>query len=417
MPHSTPPIYLGRQPILDRREELVGFELLFRDSSHNAAHITGATRATATVVAHAFTELGIGNALGCLDAYLNVDGAFLLDDAIELLPPDKVILEILESVVATPRVVERCRHLRELGFRIALDDVGEAPDQRAPLFEFADILKIDLALVSGDRLPAAVETHRRPNTKLLAEKISQHEQFKHCADLGFDLFQGYYFARPAILKGRKLDSSKVVLMRLLSQTLADADTPVLEASFKQAPGLTINLLRLVNSVASGLRVKISSLRHAITVLGRRQLQRWLQLLLYTDPTGSTRLTNPLLQLAATRGRVMEGLAKTVASKDDAFSDHAFVCGVMSLTPALLDMPLAQILEQVSLAQPIADALLEGKGRLGQMLSIVEAMEGDDTELIDEKLLALPMLHIETLTEALAEAMRWANHIGEESDEA
>jgi EAL and modified HD-GYP domain-containing signal transduction protein len=410
-------IYLGRQPIVDRNQELVGFELLFRDGPLNAAKVTDDTHATSTVVSHAFSELGLGNALGCMDCFLNVDTEFLLDDAIELLPTATTVLEILESVVATPDIVARCEALRAMGFRIAIDDIVRLDDPRAPLFSLTAIFKIDLMLVGDAALPPLVAGLRKATTAmLLAEKVDEPARFASCKALGFDLFQGYYFARPTVLSGRKLDSSKVVLMKLLTQIIEDVDTPVLENSFKQAPGLSVNLLRLVNSVASGLKVRISSLRHAITVLGRRQLQRWLQLLLYTDPSGATKLTNPLLQLAATRGRLMELLARSVAHNDAGFADHAFVCGVMSLTPALLDMPLQQILAQVNLAAPISEALLAGKGRLGQMLGVVEAMESEDTAALADRLRELPMLHAEQLTAALADALRWANHIGEEVPE-
>ena len=416
MTTPTVHIYLGRQPVVDRNQDLIGFELLFRDGPLLPARVTDNAEATATVVAHAFSELGLGDAMGAMSCFINVDAGFLLDDTIELLPAEQTVIEVLETVVATPAIVDRCVALRALGFRLALDDVVDFQDGRAPLYAMADILKVDVLAVGPATLPRLVAKLRQSPAKLLAEKVEDPEQFAACLALGFDYFQGYYFARPTVLTGRKLDNSRLSLLKLLAQIDEDVETQALEASFKQSPALSVNLLRLVNSVASGMRVRISSLRHAITVLGRRQLQRWLHLLLYTDPSGSTRLTNPLLQLAATRGRLMELLAQHVAHDDHGFADHAFVCGVMSLTPALFDQPMAQILAQVSLATSISEALLNGSGRLGQLLAVVSAMEAEDTSELARRLLALPMLHAEQLSAALAEALRWANHIGEELSE-
>jgi c-di-GMP-related signal transduction protein len=410
------PVYLGRQPILDHQQQLVAYELLFRNSPRNLAEVTDGTLATATVVANAFGELGIGNALGCLQAYINVDAALLVDDALELLPPAQVVLEVLEEVPASASVMARLEELRRAGFQLALDDFSGAADPRLPMLPLADIVKIDLPLVGEAALPSLVASLRqrgRPTLLLLAEKIDSREQLLHCQALGFDLYQGYHFAKPAIITGRRLDNSKVVLLKLMAQILEDADTAVLEAGFKQAPGLSINLLRLVNSVASGLRVRISSLRHAITVLGRRQLQRWLQLLLYTDPSGQATLDNPLLQLAATRGRLMELLAAHVARHDERLAEHAFMVGVMSLTPALFGMPLGQVLAQVSLAAPICEALVNYKGRLGQLLAVVEAMEQEDPRALRAPLHELPMVHPEHLSAALASAMAWSAAIGRE----
>lgn len=408
-------IYLARQPVLDRAQHLVGFEFLFRHGPTAAAVIDSHVTATATVVAHAFSELSLAHALGNLSAFINVDEDLLLDDAIELLPPQQVVLEILESVQPTPEIIERCRQLRALGFRLALDDVACLGDGRTVFCEHVSIAKLDLKATPAEMLPDLVARFRASGSLLLAEKVEDREDFSRCVDLGFDLFQGYYFARPAIISGRRINHAKLALLKLLTLLNEDADTPTIEESFKQAPGLSLNLLRLVNSVGSGLSVRVSSLRHAITILGRRQLQRWLQILLYTDSEGGGRIDNPLLQLAATRGRVMENLAHSVFPGEPAVADQAFMCGVLSLTPALFGQPMEQILQQILLAQHITDALEKRKGRLGQLLQVVEAMERDEDALDLDTCIDLPMLGSRALNKALAEAMAWANSIGKEVD--
>lgn len=409
------PIYLGRQPILDANLKLAGFELLFRSSEVNAAQFAAGTHATASVVANAFTELGIADALGFRRGFINVDSGFLLDDAVELLPPGQVVLELLEDVAVTAEIVARCESLRAAGFVFALDDLAMLDDPRMPMLPLASIVKLDLPQLGNESVARLVrELRQRCDAKLLAEKIDTGEQLDFCKGLGFDLYQGYFFARPAVLQGKRIDNSRIALMKLLTQILDDADTAVLEDGFKQAPGLTVNLLRLVNSVATGLRVRITSLRHAITILGRRQLQRWLQLLLYTDPTGNEKLAeNPLLQLAATRGRLMELLAAEVAPNDSKLAELAFMCGVMSLTPALFQRPLEEVLAQVSLATPICDALTARKGRLGELLALVESTETEESDAVTERMRAFPMLRTENLSSALSAALTWANAIGED----
>lgn len=410
------PIYLGRQPILDAKLHLAGYELLFRSGTTNAAQFADGTQATASVVAHAFTELGIGDALGFRRGFINVDSVFLLDDAIELLPPDQVVLEILENVSATPQIIARVEALRAAGFLFALDDLISIADPRLPLLPLVHIVKLDLPQLGETAVTELVQALRaRCSAKLLAEKVDNAEQLKFCKSLGFDYYQGYFFAKPSILQGRRIDNSRLSLLKILAQLLEDADTALLEKGFKESPGLTVNLLRLVNSVATGLRVKITSLRHAITILGRRQLQRWLQLLLYTDPSGKDSLAeNPLLQLAATRGRLMELLAVEVAPRDERLADYAFMCGVMSLTPALFERPLEEVLAQVNLAAPICDALIERKGRLGELLALVESTETEDPEVVTARLRVFPMLQTEVFTVALAAALAWANQIGKNS---
>ncbi|MCC7269293.1 MAG: EAL domain-containing protein, partial [Rhodocyclaceae bacterium] len=344
---SAQEIFIGRQPILDREQQLYAYELLFRSGAQNRAQVTDDLAATATVLSHVFSELGLEAALGPYLGFVNLDARMLASDAIELLPREKFVLEVLETVDITPEVVSRCRELKEKGFTLALDDFVAFEERHKPLLELADIVKVDLMGMEAAALHRTVAALRPWKVRLLAEKVDDEAQVKVCRELGFELFQGYYFAKPAIIAGKKLSHSELVLMRLLGLVLDDADTPQIEDVFKQAPGLTLNLMRLTNSAASGLRQKIASLRHAITVLGRRQLQRWLQLLLFTNPSGGG--ANPLLQLAATRGRFLELLAGELTGANRDFEDRAFMTGIMSLMPALLQVPIGEIVASLSVA--------------------------------------------------------------------
>ena len=409
-------IFLGRQPILGREQKLFAYELFFRDgliATGNRAEILDPTHATATVIANAFAELSTNDVLGPYRGFINVDRDILFSDLIEALPQQLVALEILESVKPTPEVLARCQQLHDLGFMLAADDVIEVNELSRPLLALADIIKVDIQNMEAGRLRAVVEQLKPFGKKLLAEKVETAEQLSLCQSLGFDLFQGYFFAKPTLIVGKKLNPSQLVLIRLLGLVFEDADTSAIEAAFKTEPGLTVNMLRLTNSVACGLSINITSLRHAITILGRRQLQRWLQLLIFTTPKGGTQGVNPLLQLAATRGRVMELIAERVVPRNREFADHSFMVGIMSLMPALLGMQMADILDQLPVAQRVKQALLDYAGQHGLMLRLVEATEQPDPLALEEPLSHLPVINSDFLGACLTQGLAWANGLGQE----
>jgi c-di-GMP-related signal transduction protein len=404
-------LFLGRQPILDRDQQLFAYELLFRSGSRNAAEFTDGVRATATVIANAFSELGVADALGTYRGFINVDEEFLFSDLLELLPSQSVVLEILETVPPTPAVIERCKALKAAGFTLALDDVIQLEPQFAELLSLVEIVKVDIQPLSRVELMQLVMKLKPMGKQLLAEKVDSREQMEQCLKLGFSLFQGYYFAKPTIIAGKKLDHSQLSLMKLMGLLLSDAATAEIETALKPEPGLTVNLLRMTNSVGAGSTTTITSLGHAITVLGRRQLQRWLQLLLFAagSKPGST---NPLLLMAATRGRLMELLAEEHQPGDSALADQAFMVGIMSLMPALISLPIREIVAPLGIADHVRDALCEGSGSLGALLHLAENSETGDLDALGDSLQLLPRLSLKALNRAQTHALQWANTISQ-----
>jgi EAL and modified HD-GYP domain-containing signal transduction protein len=403
-------IFLGRQPILDRQQRIVAYELLFRNGARNGATVTDHALATATVVANAFGEFGLVDALGHCRGFINVDADFLFSDVIELLPPDKVVLEILETVRVTQELVGRCRELHARGFSLALDDIVDLGDEYHDLLELIEVVKVELPALNRSQLERFVRHCKPLGLTLLAEKIDTPEQAKQCLDLGFDLFQGYYFARPAVLRGKKVDSSRLGMMRLLNLVIGDADGSELEAVFKGEPALSLNLLRLTNSVGNSPGVRITSLRHAITVLGQRPLQRWLQLLLFARPDTGT--ANPLLVLAATRGRLMELMGGRLRPRDTGFADRAFMTGILSLTPALFEADIVTVISPLNLPPEVLGALLEKTGELGCLLDLTEQLERGNFDGTYADLTILPALNIGILNHCQAEALAWANRLAD-----
>jgi len=368
--------FLARQPILGRDQKLVAFELLFRAAAeHEDAQLTDYAAATAAVISHA-SQLGMKQVVGEQVAFVNVDEVVLMSDFVRFLPPDKVILEILETVQATPAVLARVRELKELGFKFALDDVIGHSEQVSKLMNLVDVIKVDLQGVSHGELAELARTLRGPHQKLLAEKVETVEEFQLCLELGFEYFQGYYFARPAILSGKKISPSEMVLLRLLELINSNADNEAIEAAVKRDTLLSLNLLRLVNSHLNGTGTgHIESVAEALARLGRSQLQRWLQILLYSGPDGHVELDSPLLQMATTRGRLLELMTLTLHPGDIDGANNAFTIGIMSLMDALFAVPMHEILERVEVSGEVRAALLERAGDYGAMLQVAEELEG------------------------------------------
>jgi c-di-GMP-related signal transduction protein len=402
-------IFLGRQPILDRDQRIVAYELLFRAADTPGVTVTDDMHATASVIHHAFSEMGIQAVLGSQLGFINISTEMLLSDMVELLPKEQVVLELLETINVDDAVIERCRVLRQQGFTLALDDFV-FNESRRPLLALADIVKVDLLLHSQDELQVTVDQLKQWPVKLLAEKVDSAEQADYCHSLGFDLFQGYFFARPMVLSAKRTDPSQMALIQLLGLLLKDADTQKIEQIFKQHPNLTYNLMRLVNSVACGVRRSITSVSQAIMVLGRQQLLRWLQLLMFTLQSGST-YPSPLLVLAATRGKMMELLAVKLQRNAD-YCDEAFMAGILSLIESLINKSLAEIVSELNLGERLSAALLSREGELGTLLQLVESVEQADLDRTHSLLAQTGTLSLSNLTAAEIEAMNWANQIAE-----
>ncbi|WP_224957542.1 EAL and HDOD domain-containing protein [Geomonas subterranea] len=401
--------FLGRQPILDRTQQIMGFELLFRSpESLYAANILDVQAASASVIVNALTQFGIQDVLGRHKGFFNVTREVLMSDAVELLPKERVVIELLESIVADQEVLERCRSLKALGFSLALDDHVYSPAFH-DIYRLIDIVKVDVLETPAQSLPEMVENLRKWPLTLLAEKVENAEHYKFCSQLGFDLFQGYYFARPVVLRQNKIDIGKITMMQLMKQVMADAEWGEIEETFKQNPGLTYNLLRLVNSVAMGLRVRIKTLRHALTVLGLEQLKRWITLALYAsnDQNG---VQSPLLEMAATRGKLMELLILASRGRGAGeLADQGFMVGILSLIDVLFEDSMAELVGKLNLVENVKSALLHREGDLGGLLVLAEMLERADFAAVSEQL-DICELELDQLLSAQLETFSWADKL-------
>ena len=402
--------YLGRQPILDRNQNLYGYELLFRNAPVGPAHITTELSATAAVIAHA-SQLGMEKTIGDALGFVNVDADVIMTDIFSFLPREKMVLELCSTVELTPALLARVEELVGQGFRFALVDVDGESETAAALLPLVEYVKMDMRNTPLSTLMKLAPRFRQQKKKLVAEKVETREEFKNALDLEFDYFQGYYFSRPVIMSGKKLSPSQLAVMELMTLITSDADNIEIERAIKRDVSLALNLLRLVNTPAVGARQRIDSLSQAVTMLGRRQLQRWLQIMLYAEPSKRGHSMTPLLMLATTRGRLLELLGGKLRPNERQVADIAFTVGIMSLMDTLFGMPMAEILAQIPVNDEVLDALLHRSGFYGDLLKLAECIERIDE--MDEHI--LPVLRglavsSDDLLELELAAFEWSDNV-------
>jgi len=402
--------FIGRQPILNRKQEIIGYELLFRAAGdHQAALYNDQAQASASVIASALSDFGLQDILGDKYGFLNITSAMLSSEVLELLPVEQSVLELLENVELDETARLRCTNLKSLGFRIALDDHIYHPDHAA-FYNMVDIVKVDTLTTDPAKLPEIAASLRSYPVQLLAERVETVEMFEQCRECGFELFQGYFFERPAIISRKRIDASGIGMLKLLQQLHEDADINAIEEIFREDPGLTFQLLKLVNSVMTGTRDKIKSLRHAIMLLGIIQLRRWMQLSLFAGKDESG-LNSPLLEMAAVRGRLMELLVlqESAGQRSTELAESAFLTGILSLLDALYETSMEQIVEGLNLSEDLAVALLRHEGRLGQLLLLAKKLERSEFAAVQE-LFASLSISLDQLLEAQLDAFSWRSSI-------
>jgi EAL and modified HD-GYP domain-containing signal transduction protein len=407
--NSSAEVFLGRQPILDGKKQIIAYELLFRSkNSLDDAEVEDDLQATSTVIVNTLSQFGLDQVLGKKVGFLNVSASFLLSETVNLLPPERIVLEILEDVPISPLIVARCEQLKEMGFKLALDDFEYRSEYDA-LFPMIDYVKIDLTLTPAAKLPELVKFLRKStNAKLIAEKVEEIALFEQCQLLGFDAFQGFFFAKPTLLKSKKPQPHQTVLMRIMGELLGDVNLGNLEKLFKDNPSLTLSLLKLVNSVGiGGGRQSIESIRQAIVVLGQKQLLRWVQLLLYTSPDG--KLGGTLMMQVANRARLMELIAKHIDAYQANFSEQAFMVGMLSLADVVMQITPEEVFQQIKLSEEIEQAVLKHEGILGQLLVLALKIENADFKAAERDIEALGISANDLLAIQL-ETMQWANQM-------
>jgi len=377
---------IGRQPILANNEHIVAYELLFRSiGSANNAVVLDATFSSANVINNTLTNFGIQNLLGEHRGFINLDHELLMSDVLEILPRDQIVLELLESLEVTDELVARCRTLKEMGFTLALDDHEYSPIYH-DLYSIADIVKVDLIQTPLERVPEMVDLLRPYPIKLLAEKVESRNEFLACRDMKFDYFQGYYFAKPSVLEKKQFTESGVTLFKLMRLLSDDAEIEEIENQIKTDSSLTFKLLVMANSAALGVRERVDSVRKAISIVGRNQIKRWVQLALFASEDTKAS-ANPLIDMAAVRAGLMEQLAQRIPqlSYDPDASEKAFLTGILSLLEKVYTISIDELTTKLNLSDEIRSALTAREGVYGKLITLAEKSEALDFNVVENML--------------------------------
>ncbi len=398
--------FIGRQPIMDLKQHIIGYELFFRHSENaQSAVFEDDFKACSNVLVNTVGEMDMQWLLGDKLAFINVNEEMLKSELLELMPPKRTVLEILKSITPGDEVVERCQALRSQGYRVALDNphLCEGSERLLPC---ADYVKIDIQSVSLAELGKIFMRFNAPSVKMIAEKVETEKQFEACKSAGFKLFQGFYFARPETFTATVINPSFDSVLNILNKVSQDADNEVIEAGFKRDAALSFKLLRYINSVGFGLSCEVQSINHALSILGTNQLYRWLTLLMVTAGENST--PPALMKTSITRGRLTELLGEGYFDKKD--RDNLFIVGVFSLLDVILKMPIDQVLEKIQLPESVTEALLTREGIYGPFLQLTEACEDSDDARILE-LAELLQLDSPKVNKCHLSALAWAETLG------
>ncbi len=391
-------IFIGRQPIYDRGLKVVAYELLYRGGHDNRATFVDGDQATSEVLINGFMEFGLDTLVGRRPAFVNATRSFVTGRHPLPFSPSQVVLEILEDVTLDHELMAGLRQLADQGYVLALDDFDLKPGLE-PLLKLANLVKLDLMALGLERASALVPELKQYGVKLVAEKVETHEVFSRCLELGFDYFQGYFLCRPNVLKQpRSPGANRSVLLSLLAKLQdPEAEAKELKALIVQDVSLTYRLLRYINSASLGLRHQVESVQRALVLIGTQAIKNWASLILLTRVEDKPQ---ELMITALVRAKMCEQLARETEART---RESAFTVGLLSLLDAIMDRPMAELLEVLPLADELKQALLTGEGELGDVLRRVQAYERGDWALLDDGALSNGVYR-----DSYLEAIRWAN---------
>ncbi len=360
---------VGRQPIVDLNLRTYGYELLFRDSKENVyPQGFDGNRATYSVIG-SILFLGLENIVGPNRAFVNFPEDLILSEDYALLPSRQVVIEVLETVKPTRDVMESCKKIRSKGYSIALDDY--TPDTKTPLVDVADMVKVDIIKSGiGPHLKELVRKLLEKGKTPLAEKVESVGEFRTLREMGFCLFQGYFFSKPQIVEEKDIPPNKLSLMRIMGEASQRPGIKELERIISSDPALSFKLLRYINSAMFNPRSPFSSIHRAVVYLGKDEVSKWLMLVALSEV--GTEKPQELITSSLLRANMAEDVV--AAAEDEDLSMKAYTTGILSLMDAILDKSMEEILSLLPLDEEIKSALLEKKGYLGSLIEAIKLYE-------------------------------------------
>jgi c-di-GMP-related signal transduction protein len=398
-------VYIARQPIFDRKNSTFGYELLFRQSNLNYFIEIDDDVATAELIYNAFLVFGIDNITDGTMAFINFSKSLVDSDFIEMLPKDRIVVEILERGKATQATLDACVKFRDMGYTLAVDDFVLDEDN-LPLLDLIDIVKVEFPSVSLRKQKSLIEKYKK-KVKFLAEKIETREEFASALRLGYDLFQGYFFSKPSMMKAKDIGFINTNLIRIIEElNLPDPSYRKISEIIHMDLGLSYKLLRLVNSAYVAPRYEIKSIHQALNFLGTREMYQWVSLIMLKDIQNDE--NREVVKQSLVRGKLMSLLWAEI-SHDASMSEYFFT-GSFSLMDVILNKSLPAILKGLPLTDNVKQALLGGNNKLREMLDYIISYEKGEWETLKEMPIA-NIISADRFVDLYVDALKWAKNIG------
>jgi EAL and modified HD-GYP domain-containing signal transduction protein len=397
--------YIARQPIFDRDQKVYAYELLFRSGLKNLFDQIDGDQATSRVISDSVLLFGGHDLTGGKRAFINFTRNLLLKGYGALLPQQWLVVEVLENVEPDAEVVEACRKLKDEGYQIALDDFVFTEDYW-DLIDLADIIKVDFMVSPPEERRQYAREFIPRGLALLAEKVETQAEFEEAAGLGYQYFQGYFFARPTVLTGQDLPTFKANGLALLQEiNREDMDFEALEEVIKREAGLSYKLMRYANSVHFASRTQVNSIKHALGKLGENEARRFISLVVLSD-LGRDR-PDELMVTTLTRAKFLDLIAPSIGLGGRA--SEMFLTGLFSLMDAFLNQPMEEAIEDLPIDTDVKQGLLGKKNRFGYSLALAEALERARWKEVQARCERLK-LEDRHVTQRYLEAIEWADEV-------
>ena len=391
-------LFIARQPIYNRTQGVMGYELLYRNDSINRANFTDADQASCETILNSFMHIGIDNIAGSALAFINLPREFIVNNTLTPMFKEQAVLEILEDIEPDDKVVKGIKRLKSEGYQIALDDFVYR-DELIPMIELADFIKIDVKALNSEEIDTHLTLLKPYSAQLIAEKVETYELYNFCFDREFTFFQGYFFCKPEMLEKKSLPSNKLVILNLINK-LQDPEisSDELEGLLVQDITLSYKLLRYINSAAFSLRSEVDSIKDAIVLLGTSNLKNWVSLIMMSKIV--ERKPAELIVTGMIRGKMCELIAQKYHPE---VQHQMFIIGLFSVLDALMDQPLIDLLDTVILSTPIKLALLDKTGPQGEIYKYVLQYEKCNWDVINSS-----DDNAAEYTQSFLQAVHWAD---------
>ncbi len=396
------PRFFARQPIFTSDEKIFGYEFLFRGTLQDYLAGPYSTASTRSIV-DSVNLIGFDVLCDGRRAFINCTRDVLLREYVTLLPAAQTVVELLETVPPDCEVVAACRRLKSAGYLIALDDFT-VDDPREPLTDLADIINVNMRVTPPEQIAVVLKRYLRRGCRMLAEKVETMAEFVAAKQMGFHLFQGYFFRKPELLTAAAIPANRINFLLLLQATSApQLDIQEIENTIKRDPSFCYRLLRYLNSATFGLPSEVHSVRHALSLLGENEVRRWLRVVVMMGAGESK--TSDLLLSALVRANFCERLASKIQHSDS----DLFLMGLLSLMDAILEIPMASVLESIPVDHEIKKALRGEDSRLRPLYTLMLALESGEWDKAAESTKRLNLTENE-VSESYWQAMLWARGV-------